>query len=47
VVHELKGSIAALSTLSEASLQRDALHTVAQAMNRMKSILGRLQEGRA
>ena len=47
VVHELKGSIAALSTLSETTLQRDALHTVAQTMNRMKSILGRLQEGRA
>jgi GAF domain-containing protein len=47
VVHELKGSIAALSTLSETTLQRDALHTVAQTMSRMKSILGRLQERRA
>jgi GAF domain-containing protein len=53
VVHDLKSSIAALSTLSENALKsfddhdfhRDALHTVAQIVSRMKSMLGRLQEG--
>ena len=55
VVHDLKSSIAALATLSERALksfddrdfQRDALNTVAQTVNRMKSTLGRLQEGSA
>ncbi len=55
VVHDLKSSIAALSTLSESALrsiddrdfQVDALNTVAQTVNRMKSTLGRLQEGSA
>jgi GAF domain-containing protein len=53
VVHDLKSSIATLSTLSENALksfddrdvQRDALNTVAQTVNRMKSMLGRLQDG--
>jgi GAF domain-containing protein len=53
VVHDLKSSIATLSTLSEHALksfddhdfQRDALNTVAQTVGRMKSMLGRLQEG--
>jgi len=50
---QLKSSVAALSALSESALksfddrglQRDALDTVAQTVNRMKSVLGRLQEG--
>jgi GAF domain-containing protein len=53
VVHDLKSSIAALSDLSESALksfddrglQRDALDTVAQTVNRMKSVLGRFQDG--
>ena len=53
VVHDLKSSIATLSTLSENALkrfddrdvQRDALNTVAQTVNRMKSMLGHLQDG--
>lgn len=53
VVHDLKSSIATLSTLSENALksfddrdvQRDALNTVAQTVNRMQSMLGRLQDG--
>ena len=53
VVHDLKSSIATLSTLSENALkrfddrdvQRDALTTVAQTVNRMKSMLGHLQDG--
>jgi GAF domain-containing protein len=53
VVHDLKSSVAALSTLSENALksfddrdfQRDALNTVAQTVSRMKSMLGRLQDG--
>jgi hypothetical protein len=53
VVHDLKSSIAALSTLSENALksfddrdfQRNALNTVAQTVSRMKSMLGRLQDG--
>jgi GAF domain-containing protein len=53
VVHDLKNSIAALSTLSENApkkiddreFQRDALNTVAQTVNRMQSMLGRLQDG--
>jgi signal transduction histidine kinase len=53
VVHDLKSSIAALSALSEGalksvddrSLPRDALDTVAQTVSRMKSVLGRLQDG--
>src|SRR5215470_12173311 len=52
VVHDLKSSIAALSTLSESAfkkiddreLQRDALSTVAQTVTRMQSLLGRLRE---
>jgi GAF domain-containing protein len=52
VVHDLKSSIAALSTLSERApervddhdFQRDALDTVAQAVHRMKALLGRLRE---
>jgi GAF domain-containing protein len=52
VVHDLKNSIAALSTLSESALkkiddrefQRDALSTVAQTVTRMQSLLGRLRE---
>ena len=52
VVHDLKSSIAALSTLTENALkrfddrdfQRDALTTVAQTVNRMTSLLGRLRE---
>ncbi|HEY7540076.1 MAG TPA: GAF domain-containing protein [Methylomirabilota bacterium] len=53
VVHDLKSSIAALSALSEGALKsvddrglpRDALDTVAQTVSRMKSVLGRLQDG--
>ena len=53
VVHDLKSSIATLSTLSENALKsfddrdvhRDTLNTVAQTVNRMKSMLGRLQDG--
>ena len=52
VVHDLKSSIAALSTLSESAfkkiddreLQRDELSTVAQTVTRMQSLLGRLRE---
>src|SRR5262249_12327970 len=52
VVHDLKSSIAALSTVSESALKplddrdfrRDALDTVAQTVARMKSLLGRLHE---
>ena len=52
VVHDLKSSIAALSTLSESAfkkiddheLQRDALSTVAQTVTRMQSLLSRLRE---
>jgi len=52
VVHDLKSSIAALSTLSESASkkiddrerQRDALSTVAQTVTRMQSLLGRLRE---
>ena len=52
VVHDLKNSIAALSTLSENArkrlddheFQRDALDTVAQTVTCMKSLLGRLRE---
>lgn len=50
---QLKSSIAVLSALSDSALksfddrglQRDALDTVAQTVNRMKSVLGRLQDG--
>jgi GAF domain-containing protein len=52
VVHDLKNSIAALATLSESALkkiedrelQHDALHSVAQTVTRMQSLLGRLRE---
>jgi signal transduction histidine kinase len=52
VVHDLKSSIAALSTLSESApkrfddrdFQRDALDTVAQTVHRMKALVGRLRE---
>ncbi|MGH7347153.1 MAG: ATP-binding protein [Candidatus Rokuibacteriota bacterium] len=52
VAHDLKNSITALSMLSENALknfddrefQRDALTTVAQTVNRMKALLGRLRE---
>jgi GAF domain-containing protein len=52
VVHDLKSSIAALSTLSEGALkrfddrdsEREALDTVAQTVHRMKALLGRLRE---
>ena len=52
VVHDLKTSIAALSTLSESTMtkiddrefERDALSTVAQTVSRMQSLLGRLRE---
>jgi len=52
VVHDLKSSIAALSTLTENALKRfddrdfrrDALTTVARTVNRMTSLLGRLRE---
>ena len=52
VVHDLKNSITALSMLSENALknfddrefQRDALNTVAQTVDRMKSLLGRLRD---
>ncbi len=55
VVHDLKNSITALSMLSENALknfddrefQRDALTTVAQTVDRMKSLLGRLREAPA
>lgn len=50
VIHDLKNSISALSMLSENALknfddpefQRDALHTVARTVDRMKALLGRL-----
>ena len=52
VVHDLKNSMTALAMLSENALknfddrefQRDALTTVAQTVDRMKSLLGRLRE---
>ena len=52
VVHDLRSSIAALSSLSESALKRlddrdfrrDALDTVAQTVTRMTSLLGRLHE---
>jgi putative PEP-CTERM system histidine kinase len=55
VVHDLKNSITALSMLSENALknfddrefQRDAFNTVAQTVDRMKSLLGRLREAPA
>ena len=55
VVHDLKNSITALSMLSENALknfddrefQRAALNTVAQTVDRMKSLLGRLREAPA
>jgi len=51
VIHDLKNSITALSMLSENALknfddrefQRDALKTVAQTVDRMKALLGRLR----
>jgi GAF domain-containing protein len=53
VAVQLKSSIATLSALSEGALksfddralQRDVLDTVAQTVNRLKSMLGRLQLG--
>ena len=53
VAVQLKSSIATLSALSEGALksfddralQRDVLDTVAQTVNRLKSMLGRLQVG--
>jgi len=53
VAVQLKSSIATLSALSEdalksfddRALQRDVLDTVAQTVNRLKSMLGRLQVG--
>ena len=55
VIHDLKNSITALSMLSENALKnfddpefpRDALNTVAQTVERMKSLLGRLREAPA
>jgi putative PEP-CTERM system histidine kinase len=52
VAHDLKNSITALSMLSENALknfddrefQRDALTTVAQTVDRMRALLGRLRE---
>ena len=52
VAHDLKDSITALSSLSESALgrvgdrelSRDALDTVTQTVNQMKSLLGRLRE---
>jgi signal transduction histidine kinase len=52
VAHDLKSSITALSMLSESALKnfddpdvrRDALATVAQTVDRMRSLLGRLRE---
>ena len=52
VVHDLKSSIATLSTLSEHAgkrfddheFQRHAIDTVAQTVTRMQSLLGRLRE---
>ncbi len=55
VAHDLKNAITALSMLSESALknfedrefQRDALTTVAQTVNRMKALLGRVREAPA